>query len=133
MYSFRDHSIFLSSRARYAFLFDLKKDDYKAWAKGLREAGYATDRHYPQKLISFIEKYRLYRFDEQVIDQGYVVEVAPKAYDYKVHIVEKGDTLYSISRKYYVSVPELMKMNRLNGTTLSIGQELTVKSEKINK
>src|SRR5690606_1187377 len=51
MYSFRDHSIFLTSRSRYAFLFHLKKDDYKAWAKGLREAGYATDRHYPQKLI----------------------------------------------------------------------------------
>ncbi|MCG2459806.1 glucosaminidase domain-containing protein [Flavobacteriaceae bacterium F89] len=132
MYSFRDHSIFLTSRARYAFLFDYKADDYKAWAKGLRTAGYATDRHYPQKLISFIERYKLYRYDEQVLNQGYVVERTPKTYDYKVHIVEKGDTLYSISRKYFVSVPELMKMNRLKGTTLSIGQELMVKSEKIN-
>ncbi len=132
MYSFRDHSIFLTSRARYAFLFDYKTDDYRAWAKGLREAGYATDRHYPQKLISFIEKYQLYRYDELVIDQGYVVERTPKTYDYKVHIVQKGDTLYSISKKYFVSVPELMKMNRMNGTTLSIGQELMVKSEKIN-
>ena len=132
MYSFRDHSIFLTSRARYAFLFDYKADDYEAWAKGLREAGYATDRNYPQKLITFIDKYQLYRFDEQVINQGYVVERAPKAYDFKVHIVEKGDTLYSISKKYFVSVPELMKMNRMNGTSLSIGQELMVKSEKIN-
>ena len=133
MYSFRDHSIFLTSRARYAFLFDLKADDYQAWAKGLREAGYATDRHYPQKLISFIEKYQLYRYDELVINKRYVVERIPKTYDYKMHIVEKGDTLYSISRKYFVSVPELMKMNRLNGSTLSVGQELMVKSEKINK
>ena len=47
MYSFRDHSIFLTSRARYAFLFDLRHDDYRAWAKGLKDAGYATDRKYP--------------------------------------------------------------------------------------
>ncbi len=123
----------MTSRARYAFLFDLKADDYQAWAKGLREAGYATDRHYPQKLISFIEKYQLYRYDELVINKGYVAERTPKTYDYKMHIVEKGDTLYSISRKYFVSVPELMKMNRLNGSTLSVGQELMVKSEKTNK
>ena len=113
-------------------MFDYKADDYEAWAKGLREAGYATDRNYPQKLITFIDKYQLYRIDEQVINQGYVVERAPKAYDFKVHIVEKGDTLYSISKKYFVSVPELMKMNRMHGTSLSIGQELRVKSEKIN-
>jgi len=83
-------------------------------------------------LNSFIENYQLYKYDELVIDQGYVVERTPKTYDYKVHIVQKGDTLYSISKKYFVSVPELMKMNRMNGTTLSIGQELMVKSEKIN-
>ena len=42
--SFNDHSIFLTGRGRYEFLFDLKPDDYKAWAKGLKKAGYATDR-----------------------------------------------------------------------------------------
>ena len=50
-FSFRDHSIFLASRDRYASLFKLKKDDYKSWAKGLKKAGYATDRKYAQKLI----------------------------------------------------------------------------------
>ena len=37
-YSYRDHSIFLSNRGRYSFLFDLKKDDYKKWARGLKKA-----------------------------------------------------------------------------------------------
>ena len=50
-YSYRDHSLFLSNRGRYSFLFDLKRDDYKQWAKGLKKAGYATDPKYPQKLI----------------------------------------------------------------------------------
>ena len=133
MYSFRDHSIFLSSRARYAFLFNYRSDDYKAWAKGLQEAGYATDRHYPQKLISFIERYQLYKYDREVLDQGYVVEREQKEYDYSTHVVQKGDTLYSISQKYFVSVPELMQLNNMEDSTLSIGQKLTVKSEKTNK
>lgn len=133
MYSFRDHSIFLSSRARYAFLFDFRKDDYKRWAKGLKDAGYATDKRYPQKLISFIEQYRLYQYDKEVFDEGYVVETEPKAYDYQTYVVKKGDTLYSISRRYFVSVDELMKLNKMKNTGLSIGQELIVKSEKINR
>ena len=40
--SYRDHSKFLKNGQRYAFLFDLKITDYKAWAKGLKKAGYAT-------------------------------------------------------------------------------------------
>ena len=50
--SFKDHSLFLTGRTRYAKLFTLSKGDYKAWARGLRAAGYATDPKYPDKLIS---------------------------------------------------------------------------------
>ena len=39
------------------FLFDLNVDDYKGWARGLKKAGYATDRKYPEKLIDLIERY----------------------------------------------------------------------------
>src|SRR5690554_6163744 len=59
--SYRDHSLFLTSRARYNDLFKLKKDDYEGWAKGLRKAGYATDPKYPDKLIGLIERYELYK------------------------------------------------------------------------
>lgn len=61
--SFRDHSDFLRYRDRYSFLFDLKITDYKGWAYGLKKAGYATDPHYPSKLINLIEDYRLYEYD----------------------------------------------------------------------
>ena len=53
--SFKDHSYFLTSRPRYAELFDFQKDDYKSWAYGLKAAGYATDSKYPDKLIGLIE------------------------------------------------------------------------------
>ena len=63
--SFEDHSRFLQ-RSRYAELFTLRVTDYKGWARGLKKAGYATDPHYPQKLIDLIERYQLYKLDEGV-------------------------------------------------------------------
>ena len=128
MYSFRDHSIFLSSRSRYAALFDLRRDNYKGWAKGLRAAGYATDPRYPQKLISFIEKYDLNKYDRQVLRGGMAAKAPLKKFDYTTHQVKKGDTLYSISRRYYTSVEEIMRLNKLNDSTISVGQKLMIKS-----
>jgi hypothetical protein len=61
--SYRDHSLFLTERGRYSFLFEYQKTDYKAWAKGLKKAGYATNPKYPKLLIDLIEKYDLSRFD----------------------------------------------------------------------
>lgn len=61
--SYRDHSEFLK-KARYAKLFELKTTDYKGWAKGLKQAGYATNPKYPDLLIALIEKHELYRYDE---------------------------------------------------------------------
>lgn len=61
--SFRDHSDFLRYRDRYKFLFDLERRDYKGWAFGLKQAGYATDPSYANKLIRCIEQYDLSRFD----------------------------------------------------------------------
>lgn len=60
--SFRDHSQFLKKN-RYAFLFELKPTDYKAWARGLKKAGYATNPKYPQLLIDLIEKNELHQYD----------------------------------------------------------------------
>ena len=61
--SYRDHSDFLRYRDRYKFLFDYDVTDYKAWAHGLKKAGYATDPAYPSKLIRLIEEYKLHEYD----------------------------------------------------------------------
>ena len=57
--SYIDHSLFLVGKKRYAELFKLKITDYKGWAKGLKQAGYATNPKYPQLLIDIIELYDL--------------------------------------------------------------------------
>ncbi len=126
-YSFRDHSLFLKDRKRYAKLFKLKKEDYKGWARGLKVAGYATDKKYPQKLISLIERYKLYEFDKEVLGESYVKYEAPIINDTITYMVVKGDTLYSISRKYNITVKELQNINGLSDNTISIGQALIVK------
>lgn len=61
--SYADHSRFLKSRPRYAFLFQLDITDYKNWAYGLKASGYATDPAYATRLLKIIEDNRLYRFD----------------------------------------------------------------------
>ncbi|RPG36599.1 MAG: LysM peptidoglycan-binding domain-containing protein [Muricauda sp. TMED12] len=127
MYSFRDHSIFLSTRSRYAFLFNYKRDDYKKWAHGLRQAGYATDRKYPQKLISIIESYDLHKYDEAVVENGLSTVREPKQYEVFTHEVRKGDTLYGISKRYDISVDELRRLNNLNDNIISIGQLLNIR------
>ncbi len=61
--SFEDHSIFLSASDRYTSLFTYGSQNYRAWAYGLQEDGYATDPNYASRIIRVIEKYRLYDLD----------------------------------------------------------------------
>ncbi|NRS90083.1 flagellum-specific peptidoglycan hydrolase FlgJ [Flavobacterium sp. 7E] len=135
--SFKDHALFLTGRGRYSTLFELDKDDYKAWAKGLRKAGYATDPRYPEKLITYIERYDLGQYDALVLGNKFVptenrtvVRTVSNALAYDpnrtYHEVLKGDTLYSISKKYNVQVNDLKLKNNLSENTISIGQKLIV-------
>ncbi|MFM2230103.1 MAG: hypothetical protein RL607_1361 [Bacteroidota bacterium] len=137
--SFKDHSMFLVSRERYASLFRLEQDDYKSWSKGLKAAGYATDPSYPTKLITLIEKYQLYRFDAEVLGKPVpqilrttdsTATEKPTALPIKSsenqHIVVKGDTLFSIAKKYNMTVDDLKRKNNLTENAISIGQILSV-------
>ena len=127
-YSYRDHSLFLSERKRYAGLFELEPDDYEGWAKGLRAAGYATDRKYPAKLIDLIERYQLNRFDAEVLGKKGRNRLAVKQNSSNNYIVQKGDTLYSISKRFNIPIEILKQNNNLNSTNIAVGQELNVQS-----
>jgi len=127
--SFDDHSKFLTTRGRYSFLFDLKPGDYKGWAKGLKKAGYATDRKYPNKLISFIENFDLDEYDDLVIHQKRIKrDKKRREKDTEIVglfiVVSKGDTLYSIARNNGTTVEKLKKRNNLTTNEISIGQKL---------
>ena len=57
--SFLDHAQFLKT-SRYSVLYEFDVTDYRSWAQGLRDCGYAQDKDYPDKLINIIEQYELY-------------------------------------------------------------------------
>lgn len=134
--SFRDHSLFLSTRSRYAFLFELDRDDYKGWAKGLRKAGYATNKKYADRLIDLIEKYNLDQFDkienwnELSLEDRHVVMVHLS--DLKYIEVSEGDTYDKIALEFELDVEDILEYNDLSwDDPLPIGEKLFI--EKKNR
>lgn len=136
--SYRDHAEFLTGRSRYASLFKLEKGDYEAWAKGLKAAGYATDPKYPDKLISYIERYNLHQYDAEVLGKDFtpiirsqpiasVAKPKPTNSGEGYYEVSKGDTLYSISKRFGTTVDELRRLNDMSDNAISIGQSIKIK------
>lgn len=131
--SYQDHAAILSKRSRYASLFQLPKGDYKAWAKGLKAAGYATDPQYPEKLINYIERYHLDQYDNVVLGKDFVLDksqnantTATNSNKANLYEVQKGDTLYSISKNFNISIETLKKQNNIFDDAISIGQSLKI-------
>ena len=144
--SFRDHSLFLK-RKNYTKLFDLEINDYKGWAFGLKQAGYATNPNYPNLLINIIEKYNLSQYDNLPVggknpvtktqdvvitpaDQNIVgaakdtsIKITPVD---KIYTVKQGDTLYNISKRFGLTVDDLKALNSLGDNSIKIGQKLVV-------
>ena len=116
--SYIDHSMFLISNQRYAFLFELKKDDYKAWARGLKKAGYATNPYYADRLIQLIEEEKLYIFDQSDVYPENQVQptqliARENLFINKVKIIRSkhGDTFYKLSLSTGITLRQLHKYN----------------------
>lgn len=84
--SFKDHSDFLRTRPNYSSLFNIPPEDFQAWAKGLKKAGYATNPVYAQKLIKFINDYNLQQYTLQALQANNEHEA--------FLIIPNTDTLY---------------------------------------
>lgn len=127
--SFKDHSEFLTSRSRYASLFELKITDYEGWAKGLKAAGYATNPKYADLLIQLIEKHELYRYDNYAKVPSKTIEKKKSSSQLaggnanrvvKLHnrikytVVNKGDDVKSIAQDFNMNVWQILKYNDLN-------------------
>ena len=133
--SYEDHSKFLTERPRYAGLFLLQKSDYRGWAKGLQEYGYATDKGYANKLIRIIELYQLYTYNTEssqanrrVVQTGRVTQTTPpatndrttvlprdifKTYGLIYVIARTNDSLEAIARDLGFKVKDLAKYNEI--------------------
>jgi LysM repeat protein len=139
--SYRDHSDFLRCNKRYAFLFELKPTDYKAWAYGLKKAGYATNPRYPDILIRHIEQYELYQYNEEYLEKNKdlvdhigsntdsiklnqessspVTVLQKTTYNgLKACYAEKGSSLLAIANRFDLGLSRLLGFNDLKADGL---------------
>jgi len=99
--SYKDHSDYLKSSARYATLFTLSLTDYAGWAYGLKKCGYATNPKYAQMLIKIIEDNHLQEFTYAALDKHFdptkeaekpVVMGSKKADEHIAEVIPEHDT-----------------------------------------
>ena len=122
--SFEDHSKFLAERQRYRGLFNLKRDDYKGWARGLKAAGYATNPQYADRLIELIQLYKLYQYDKAKDYDKFLSSHAKsqplngqalhaiKVFNKNYYLIaRRGDTFKSIADEIGISYRKLAKYN----------------------
>jgi len=149
--SYRDHSEFLRGGRRYAPLFDLAPTDFRGWAMGLKNAGYATDPQYAIKLIRIIEENKLYLLDRgveikiesptkgtgELIDpESFTIDIFKQREVYmrnriKYIKVKEGDTYQSLTRELELMPWQLAKYNDMErDEKLTIGQEIYIQPKR---
>ena len=133
--SFEDHSLFLKKYNRYAFLFDFKITDYKAWAKGLKTAGYATNKKYADLLIKLIEENQLYELDKVKETQSILTEFSRNVYLHpnriKYVISKEGETLLEIAKEFDMRLWQLYKYNAIEDEyELTKGEKIFIQPKK---
>ena len=102
--SYMDHSEFLTTKSRYASLFELSPHDYRGWAKGLKKAGYATANNYATLLIRIIEENELYRYDLMVLNGSLdELDAGPEQADHVAEI--RREVLLNNRIEYVMSEP----------------------------
>ena len=141
--SYRDHSIFLHERDRYAFLFKLRKHDYKGWAKGLQKAGYATSKTYAKKIIKLIKTYDLSQYDKKRLNKKAQKKIdlennnsAPsidiREVNYTQYVLAKeGQTYDDLAETYDMWLWELLKYNETEiDRVLTKGEKVYLKPKR---
>jgi LysM repeat protein len=151
--SYKDHSNFIKNSIRYTPLFQLNVTDYKSWAKGLKEAGYATNPKYAEMLIQIIEDNKLNELDNEVNSfrkkenksKNKIIETIENAYNknyingYEVKtnnrvkyiIIKENDKIENVAKSLNMFKWELLKYNNLTkDSTLRNGQILYIQNKR---
>jgi len=120
--SYIAHSDFLRDNPRYDFLFRLNPYDYKAWARGLKRAGYATSATYPQKLIRLIDALDLTQYDRMNANDVIVENNNSETYlereqgvisnnDVKLVLASANETPQQIADRVNVKLSKILRYN----------------------
>ena len=78
-------------------------------------------------------KIRLNNYNNEIVEECFGEDYVPESVvDYQKYTVKAGDNLYSIAKKYGVSIDEIKKNNNLSNNLLSIGQVLKIPLDNTN-
>lgn len=142
--SYSDHSLFLSSRSRYAFLFDLSPNDYKGWCHGLKEAGYATDPKYAERLIELIERYQLQNLNNlesasvkevtinsTIKSEQLIIRETYRFNHIRFVVVKNDDSFYKIAHDFNLELEKLLEYNDLSKSDkLHFGDKIYIERKR---
>lgn len=81
------------------------------------------DNALKNNLLSIGQNLKIRTKKESIVEECFGNETSDKNIEY---IVKKGDSLYSIAKKYNTDVSTIMKNNNLKSSNLSIGQILKI-------
>lgn len=148
--SFDDHSSYLLTTKRYSPLFQLDSRDYKAWAQGLKDVGYATNPQYAEMLIKIIEDFQLYKYDEAVkasaVSNSSPGKGKTATEDWNVSLtkhevkqnndinyilIKDGDSFETLAKEFDIWVWQILKYNELTkDSVLKLGQVLYIQPKR---
>jgi len=141
--SYDDHSLFLISRSRYSALFELPITDYKGWCYGLKDAGYATDPRYPERLLELIEKYKLYELykidgtphqnfpEHDDVKPELVIRDVYRFNHIRFVISKPGDTYTKLAKEFDLDLKDLLEYNDLGEKdVLQAGQKIYIEHKR---
>jgi LysM repeat protein len=162
--SYKDHSDFLKNRDRYSVLFTYDAMDYKAWAKGLKSCGYATNPHYANVLIKCVEDYDLHQWDLKEEDRAAyfaslnkqqpvptiketgnpeIVNASPTSEnaeeriyvfnDIKCVTLQEGESLNDLATSYQIGIKRFLRYNDIsNPHQLNAGDRVFLQPKRKN-
>ncbi|MEX0648079.1 MAG: LysM peptidoglycan-binding domain-containing protein [Balneolaceae bacterium] len=95
------------------------------------ETLYTIAREYDVSVNNLLQWNQL---GSNIVSEGQILQVVPPESENRLtHSVEPGETLFSISRRYNVTIAEIQQWNDITGTNLDAGQELVLYPESQNE
>ncbi|MCD6017602.1 MAG: glycoside hydrolase family 73 [Bacteroidetes bacterium] len=141
--SYSDHSMFLFSRSRYKSLFELSSGDYKGWCYGLKNAGYATDPRYAERLIELIERYKLQELNvientpkqhlqpQESLKSDMTIREVYRFNHIRFVIARDHDSFYKIAHDFNLELDQILEYNDLTkADKLSYGQKIYIEKKR---
>ena len=129
--SYKDHSKLIKDNNRYKSLFNFSVYDYRSWANGLQNAGYATAKNYAKALIGYIDAYQLYTINGGVKLKPVKTTALPKTAKIddlvkdKQFVIDESEITEEEEEVFQTISKSVVEINNVHCTILYPGETLS--------